>query len=174
MSLIWFQNKIEMERVRELSLVNKLRMRLGIAQPRVLPQRQETQESEQPSVEAINWELDLIKTSTHIYPRTDRETGIDYFELPSNSRQLQGLSAETQRALDFNGRNGEVRITFAYDLGVARGISLQRKSKVASFVITTDPTRLAFYLQERMSQDAPLTLADALLIAKLGRKLARA
>jgi len=180
MSLIWFQNKIEMPRERVLPLVERFSRRFGLVQPRVLPstldlpQNDETQESEPPSIEEINGELDFIKTSVHIYPRTDRKTGIDYFELPSNSRQLQDLSAETQRALNFNGRNGEVTITFAYDLGVARMISVQRKSKVASFVITTDPARRASFPQERQKKEIPLTPADALLIAKLGRRLARA
>jgi len=181
MSLIWFQNKIEMERVRELSLVNKLRIRFGITQPRVLssiqvlPQRQEAQESEPPSIVDINSQLDATKEFGHLPLREDLRTGITYIDMFTSTRKLKGISAETRETLGINGRNEGVAIIFAYDnMGIARKISVQRKSKLASFVIAAELDRPASPLQVVNKQEGVLTLEDAFRVARLGRKLARA
>ena len=181
MALIWFQNKIEMERVRELSLVNKLRIRFGITQPRVLssiqvlPQRQEAQESEPPSIVDINSQLDATKEFGHLPLREDRRTGITYIDMFTRTRKLKEISAEMRETLGINGRNERVAIIFAYDnMGIARKISVQRKSKLASFVIAAELDRPASPLQVVNKQEGVLTLEDAFRVARLGRKLARA
>lgn len=130
------------------------------------------QGSEPPSIGEINTELDIIKELARIPPRDDHRTGISYIEKFASTRQLEGISTETQDVLGVNGRNGEVKITFAYDnMGIARRISIQRRAKVASFVIAANSASPASPLQEVRKQEAPLSIADALLIAKLGRRL---
>jgi len=181
MSLIWFQNKIVKEFARELSLVDKLRMRFGIAQPRVLssiqdlPQKEEAQESEPPSIVDINSQLDATKEFGHLPLREDKRTGITYIDISTSTRKLNVISAEMREALGINGRNERVAIIFAYDnMGIARKISVQRKSKMASFVIAAELDRPVSPLQVVMKQEGVLTLEDAFRVARLGRKLARA
>ena len=180
-SLIWFQNKIEMQGERGLSFVERLGRRFRIVRPMVLssiqdlPQRGATQESTPPSIVDINSHLDATKEFGHLPLREDRRTGISYIDIFTSTRKLKEISAEMREALGINGRNKEVTITFAYDnMGIARKISVQGRSKAASFVIAADPARPESPLQEVRREEGVLTPADALLIAKFGRRMARA
>ena len=126
-----------------------------------------------PSLEEINGELDFIKFQSRQEPYIDQETGVSYFGLQVPAKNLRGISEQTKQALQLDGRGGFVDIVFAYGLGVARKITLQRKSAVASFIILTDPRLMSPPWQMTKRKEASMTAGDALLVAKLGKKLTR-
>jgi len=165
---------------RELSHVGDFLRKIGVPLSLVSqealspPQPVSSQETAAPpSVEDVSSELDLIKLGRPM-PPDDPKTGFSSFGLSVNVKKLNGISAETRSALGLNGGGGEVRITYAYDnMGIARKISLRKGSRRASFIIGNGLSRSSSPLKIRGREEAEMTVADALLVAKLGSRRAR-
>ena len=168
------------QRDRELPLVGGFLRKIGIPLPPVSeealnpPQPVGSQETAAPpSMEDVSRELDLIKLGLP-KPPDDPETGFSYFGLSVSVKKLNGISAETRSALGINGGGGEVRITYAFDnMGIARKIHLRKGSRRASFIIDNGLSRSSSPLKIRGREEAEMSVADALLVAKIGSRRAR-